>query len=126
MSVRRLFNHRVTPHRATYTRDDFGGTTPTWAAQSAPARLNARPDQDWSGAQQDHGPGEQQGAKRRWFLDRGIDIAERDVLEVVDGPEAPSLLRVESVTKPTQRGTRVHHIEVNVEVWEGSLEEPPA
>lgn len=122
MTIRGLFNHRAVAYRATVTRDDFGGTVEAWVAQPAPPGRNCRPDQNWSGAQQDHGPGEQQGATRRWFLHRGFDVAERDVLSVIEGPEAPVLLRVESVTKPTRRGPAVHHVEINVEVWTGSLE----
>ena len=117
MSIRRLFNHRAVVYRATVTRDEYGGTVETWVAQTAPDGLNARPDQNWSGAQQDHGPGEQQGATRRWFLSNGFDVAERDVVYVVSGPEAGTYLRVESVTQPTRVGATVHHVEVNVEAW---------
>ena len=119
MSIRALWNHRVVAYRSIPTRDSFGGTVDAWAATMTPAGNNARPDQEWSGDQQDHGPGEQQGAKRRWLLDSGFDPAERDVLEVVSGPEAGLQLRVLSVTSPTRRGSSVHHYEVNVEVWEG-------
>lgn len=125
-TIERLYQHNVTVYRATVTRDDFGGTVEEWVGQDAPAGsngFNARPDQNWSGAQQDHGPGEQQGARRRWFLHRDFDVEERDVLSVEEGPEAPVLLRVESVTLPTRRGPAVHHIEVNVEIWNGELEE---
>lgn len=123
MSIHRLFNHRAIVHRATTTRDEFGDTVQTWAAvaNGTPSGRNCRPNQNWSGALQDHGPGEQQGAKRQWFLDRAFDVEEGDVLSVETGPEAPALLHVESVTKPTRAGTRVHHIEVNVEVWTGTL-----
>lgn len=119
MSIRRLWNHRVAAYRATSSRDAFGGTVETWGATDAPERLNARPDQDWSGDLQDHGPGEQQGAKRRWFLDPAIDVAERDVLDVMSGPEVGTQLRVESVTRLTRVGQAVHHIEVNVSAWTG-------
>jgi hypothetical protein len=127
-TIERLYQHNAVVYRATTTRDDFGGTVQAWVAQDAPTGsngYNARPDQNWSGAQQDHGPGEQQGAKRRWFLHRGFDVAERDVLSVEEGPEAPVLLYVESVTKPTRIGPAVHHHEVNVEIWNGDLEAAP-
>jgi hypothetical protein len=129
MTIARLFNHNAVVYRATTSRDPFGGTVETWAALSAPAGpngFNCRPDQNWSGALQDHGPGEQQGASRRWFMHRGFDVRERDVVSVEEGAEAPALLWVESVTKPTRRSPAVHHLEVNVEVWQGDLAEPEA
>lgn len=120
MSLRSLFNHRAVAYRTTPTRDDYGGTVDVWAETAGtPAGLNARPDQGWSGTLQDHGPGEQQGAKRRWFLAGGFDVTERDVVAVVSGPEAGLQLRVESVTPQARRSTAIHHIEVNVEVWQG-------
>jgi hypothetical protein len=47
-----------------------------------------------------------------------MDVEETDILHIIEGPEAPLYLRIESVAKPgARRG--VHHIEVNVEVWPG-------
>lgn len=118
MSIRRLYNHTVTVYRATPVRPPGGGgTVDEWDALDAPDGPNARPDQGWSGALQDHGPGEQQSAARRWFLHAGFDVAERDVIYVEEGPEADIYLRVGSVTPQARMGSVVHHIEVNVEVW---------
>jgi hypothetical protein len=119
--IAHLMTHRAVLHRETATRDRFGDTVVTWTQHTTPAGLNARPDQNWSGTLQDSGPGDQQAGMRRWFLLAGFDVGERDVLQVVSGPEAPVLLRVQSVTKPTQTSPAVHHIEVNVEVWQGTL-----
>jgi hypothetical protein len=118
--IRHLCDHRGILYRATVTRDALGDTIETWVQQTTPAGKNCRPNQAWSGDQQDHGPGEQQGAKRQWFLRAGFAPKDRDVLSVVTGPEAETLLRILSVTSPTDP-KRVHHIEVNVEVWQGSL-----
>lgn len=116
-----LFDHRVRVWRDTPTRDAYGDTVEGFAAVTAePSSNNARPDQAWSGTLQDTGAGEQQGAKRRWYLAASLDVAERDVLQVTSGPEAPATLRVVSVTKPTAPQI-VHHLEVNVEAWEGEL-----
>jgi len=120
MSVASLCDHRGIVNRATLTPDALGDNVETWAALPAPAGLNCRPNQAWSGNLQDHGPGEQPGAMRQWFLVAGFDVQERDVISVEEGPEAPVLLRVQSVTRPTA-SKAVHHIEVNVEVWKGSL-----
>ena len=121
MSLANLFDHRVTVHRATVARDAYGDTVESWASSDAPSRNNARPDQAWSGTLQDQGAGEEQGAKRRWYLAKTLDVRERDVLVVTTGPEAPKQLRVVSVTKPTTGRGIVHHIEVNVESFAGSL-----
>jgi hypothetical protein len=121
LRFRRLLNHRLVWYRETTTRDQYGDVLVAWTAQATPAGLNARPDQAWSGVLQDSGPGEQQAGKRRWFLDKGfLGVAERDVLAVIEGVESPVLLRVESVTPQMDR-TQLHHIEVNVEVWQGSV-----
>ena len=121
MSIAGLWNHRAVLYRATVTRDAYGGTVETWVAQPVPDGNNCRPNQAWSGSLQDHGPGEQQGAMRQWFVSSGFGAAERDVLSVEEGAESPLLLRVESVTLPTRRGGAAHHAEVNVQVWTGSL-----
>lgn len=117
-----FWNHRGVVYRGTETRDELQDVVTVWDALTAPKGLNCRPNQDWSGALQDHGPGEQQGATRQWFLDAGFAVRERDVLSVESGPEAPVLLRVLSVT-PCTDPIEVHHFEVNVEVWHGSLTE---
>lgn len=115
------FDHTVRVYRATPTEDALGDPVETWAAQgTAPTFNNARPDQGWSGALQDRGPGEEQAGQRRWYLKAGLSVAERDVLNVTAGPESPVQLRVLSVTRPTAP-LSVHHLEVNVEVFEGDV-----
>ena len=121
MSIATLFDHAVRVYRATTAEDALGDPVETWAAQgTAPTFNNARPDQTWSGVLQDRGPGEEQTSQRRWFLATGLTVAERDVLNVTAGPESGVQLRVLSVTKPTAP-LSVHHIEVNVEVFEGDV-----
>jgi hypothetical protein len=44
------------------------------------------------------------------------------VLSIESGPEAPALLKVESVTRPTAPLT-LHHYEVNVSVYAGPITE---
>lgn len=126
MSIERLFNHTVRIYRlpnAEEARDGMGFVDETpLPIGSAPIRKNARPDQNWSGNLSNPGAGEQQGAMRRWLLDKGMDVRFRDILSVTAGDEAPALLKVGSVSKPAMR-SRIHHIEVNVEVWEGTLGE---
>jgi hypothetical protein len=123
-TIARLWNHTARLYRepdAETSRDALGHVAAEpLPVGDAPVRANARPDQTWAGTLQDQGAGEQQGTLRRWFLDRSIPVAERDVLSVTSGPEAPLLLRVMSVTKPAAP-LATHHIEVNVVVWDGAV-----
>jgi hypothetical protein len=114
MSFEALCDHRAVVYRATTTRDGFGDTVETFVALPAPPGNNARPNQLWSGTLQNPGPGEIQAMKRQWFLILDFDVKERDLLRVVAGPEAPDVLRIVSVTRPTA-GAVLHHLEVNVE-----------
>jgi len=123
MGIQSLCDHHGVVYRATETQDELQDTVLAWGALPAPAGLNCRPNQNWSGDLQDHGPGEQQGAQRQWFLVPGFDVQERDVLLIESGPNAGLQLRILSVT-PCTAPVKVHHIEVNVEVWQGSLTEP--
>jgi hypothetical protein len=118
MSIAAHWNHTARLYRTTQTRGGFGTTDTLSPVGAAPSKPNARPDIAWSGDQQ-HAGGEQQGAKRRWFVDRAIDVHERDVLAVMTGPEAPMTVRVVSVTKAV--GRTHSHTEVNVESWTGTL-----
>lgn len=119
--IAHLWNHRVVLYRAVAPRDQYGDTVEGWTAEASPAGLNARPDEAWAGSFTDHGPGEQPGTTRRWFLDKTFGtVRARDVLDVVEGPEAPLRIRAISVTLPTAP-LDVHHIEVAGEVWDHEL-----
>lgn len=119
-TIAHLCDHQAEVYRAEVTTDSLGDRIESWREKCSPDGLNCRPNQAWSGTLQDHGPGEQQRAMRTWYLVPGFDVQPRDVLKVVYGPECGMLMRVESVTHPTAR-FGVNHIEVNVEVWHGSL-----
>lgn len=112
------FNHKVRVYRETEGEDAYGSTS-VLEPGAEPAADNGRPDQAWSGDQQEAG-GEMQGAKRRWFLHPATDVRERDVLSVTSGPEAPSTLRVVSAI-PVGNGRTTHHIEANVETYTGEI-----
>jgi hypothetical protein len=121
--IDRWWDHTVRVYREN-AADAWGhvGTAAT-AVGPAPTQPNAWPDQNWSGALQDAGAGEQQMGKRRWFLHRSVDVKERDILAVTGGLEAGQVLRVVSVV-PVRTLRRHHHTEVNVETWDGALSEP--
>jgi hypothetical protein len=122
--IAHLCDHRARVHRATELRDELADVVSLWEALPAPDGLNCRPASPWAGQLQDRGPGEQQSERRTWFLVAEFDVQERDVLEVFEGPAAPALLRVLGVTRATAPIV-VHHLEVDVEVWHGSLTEEP-
>ena len=86
----------------------------------APTSFNARPAQNWRGTLVDFGPGEQQGSANMWHLHRDVEVNDdgRDVLSVIAGPYIGTKLRVMSVEHASD-STRVHHREVNLEVWDG-------
>jgi hypothetical protein len=118
--IRKFWNHRVRAYREG-AADEWGHVGPAMTAIGPEARgMNARPDQNWAGALQDAGAGEQQAGRRRWFLARGVEVAERDVLAVTAGPEAGQVLRVVSVV-PVTTFVAHSHTEVNVEAWDGVL-----
>jgi hypothetical protein len=122
--VNRFWNHTVRLYREG-VRDAWGHVSSSATAIGpAPMQFNARGDQNWSGALQDAGAGEEQVGKRRWFLDKSVPVLERDILAVIRGPEAGLVLRVVSVV-PVADFIRVNHTEVNVEIWDGALSEPP-
>jgi hypothetical protein len=125
VSIEALFNHHVDVYRPlppsdARTRELLGEVLEVFESVPGVAGSNCRPDETWSGTLVDHGPGEQQGNDRRWFLHRLLPVAERDVLDVTAGDNAPIRLRVLGVTKCANR-RRLHHLEVNVEVWQGEL-----
>ena len=119
--IQHLCDHRAVVYRTTPDHNELGDNVDVWTALAAPAGLNARATLNESGNLEDRGPGEIQATMQRWFLVVGFDVAERDVLSVVSGPRAPVLLRVEKVI-PGTHPLEVHHIEVDVTVWSGSVE----
>lgn len=128
MSYDGLLNHTVRVYREpdpVTSRDAFGSVPlAPLPIGPAPTRKNARPAQNWRGTLVDFGPGEQQGSANMWHLHRDVPIQDdgRDVLSVIAGPYAGLKLRVMSVEHASD-ATSVHHLEVNVEVWDGELGE---
>jgi len=122
--IRRFWNHTVRLYRepsALSSRDGLGHVDllPE-PVGDAPESSNARPDQEWAGGLAQPGPGEQQVRMRRWFVDKALQVRERDVLVVTSGPESGVRLRVHSAVPVTHfRG--VHHMEVVCEAWHGDL-----
>src|SRR5690349_2136875 len=115
------WNHRAVVHRPTET-NTTGDPSLGWSLPVTPSGYNARPDQSWTGLLAESPLGEVQAATRIWFLDAGFtDIAQRDVLEITEGPESGTRWKVHSVTKPTKMSSVVHHVEVACHIFEGAL-----
>jgi hypothetical protein len=120
MAIEGLMNHRGRVWRPAQSRGAYGTVEDTWTVVTEPARNNCEPP-PISLDTNDAGPGEQRsGAVRRWYMTREADVAERDVVEVYEGPESPSYWRVLSVSFP-----RRHHYRLVMEPWKGELPAPP-
>lgn len=121
MSIERLFNSRALVYRAEVEadgrppRDEFGDNIDNLLPVAVPAGKNCRPDQSWNGSLVNHGPGEEQANARRWFLDKGFDVKERDIMVIESGPDAPLRLRIIGVTPQWDRNS-LHHYEVQAEL----------
>ena len=129
MSYRGLLNHTVRVYRepsAEDSRDQFGSVALVpQPFGAAPSGYNARPAQNWRGTLINFGAGEEQGSANMWHLDRDMGARDRDVLHVIGARDtrSPNIglkLRVMSV-EPASDSNSVHHLEVNVEVWDGEL-----
>ena len=120
--INRLWNHRLVLYRNVPTTGQFNEPVANWTTPTVPAGMNCTPNQNWAGTLQDYGPGLQQNSKRVWYLHKDIEPQETDVLHIIEGPEAPLYLRVESavlLASLSRAGQPTSHIEVNVEVWPG-------
>lgn len=73
----------------------------------------------------DNGPGEAPGAVEgiRWHMRKEADVRERDVVELVDGPEAPSYWLVQSASSPSRPNEGRHHWRITVEPYHGETPE---
>jgi hypothetical protein len=124
--VNRLWNHRLVLYRNEPATSEFNEPIAVWTKPEVPGGMNCTPNQNWAGGLQDHGPGIQQNAMRVWYLHKDVGPEETDILYIIEGPEAPLYLRVESATllaSLRRRGQPTSHIEVNVEVWPGDPSE---
>lgn len=123
MSIEAMFNHRAVLYRPSAGGQDANGfpTAAGFTTPATPSGLNAFPDQSWAGLLADTPLGEIQAATRIWFLDKGFtDIHERDILDITEGPIAPSRFRIVSVTKPAKPRT-ISHVEVATHTYTGAI-----
>lgn len=119
-----MHDHRGIVYRSKETKDELQDVVRSWDPMTAPTGLNCHADRNWSGQLTMPGPGEQQTATQRWFLEPGFDVRERDVLSIVSGPRSPVNLRVQSVTPCTMPVT-LHHYEIVGDVSDVDLTEEP-
>lgn len=123
MSFDSMLNHRAVLYRPTAGGVDANGDpTAGFSQPTTPSGTNARPDQSWSGLLVNTPLGEQQANTKIWHLHRGFtDIHERDILDIVEGPEAPARYRVLSRSFVTNGVGVVHHVEVATHVYTGAI-----
>lgn len=121
MSFESMLWHRAELWRPTETRGPDAEVVPSFVLVVDPVGFNAEPfvlDRKL----RDHGPGEQTFGDRKWGLRRDTAARKFDVLNVVEGINAPCRLRVLDSFAAGTAG-EVHHYECVTEAWEGLL--PP-
>lgn len=114
MTVAALMDHTATSYRGTEATGTYGEVTSAWAAQEAAFPCTVQVDSE---RVNEVGPGEMTaGVYRLYAADPTLDIAERDVIDILTGPEAGIKVKVVQVGRP-----RSHHLEARCETWEGEL-----
>lgn len=112
MPITSLLDHTARIWRRTETKDDFGGMVPSYSVSSegVPCANDGQ-----SSVLAPGGPGIVVSGDRWLFFDSGVDVQERDLVELVTGPTAPDWLEVES-----HDHFRGHHTEVRVSEFQGT------
>jgi hypothetical protein len=126
MAIEDLFDHRVEVWRTVESTGAYNEVVDEWTLVEEADRDNAAIVPAKMRLQDEIGAGEHRGGRVDWYLAKWLDVQERDVLNVVAGPNAPSKWRVVSTTIPSGRiavGVGGHHIEPVVEPWKGELPE---
>jgi hypothetical protein len=90
----------VSVYRRSESRDVYGDVLAGYAARTERAWVDIRRD---TGALVDYGAGEEQRGPAKGRAHYLADIAERDVLQVVDGPDAGTKWLVAAVFHPSGR-----------------------
>ena len=110
----RLLNHRARIWRASVSlgplREEIRALLPV----GLPIRCTLRRP---SARVSDSGAGLIPQGERVLYCNPGENVEPRDILELLEGPEAPALLEIDSpITRP-----RGHHIEMTARLWLGEL-----
>lgn len=121
MSLRGLFNHRAEVWRPVESRGFAAEVRETLEPVSRPKSGFNMAIVPAAGRMRgltttDIGPGETSRGTVEVYLPKGMDVEDRDILNVVAGPEAPATYRVVAMCRP-----RGHHVEATVEPWVGEL-----
>lgn len=116
MAIEDLFDSQVRIWRPTEDRDGFRAPVDDYTPGPAPTRANAC--MEYPGGQLSNEPaGEKDVSRRRWYLDRTLDVRERDVLEVVAGPRSGSRWRVDGEPDKPSGGPRNSGVFHHWEAW---------
>ncbi len=117
MAIEDLMNHKARVWRPVDTRGEYAEVVNGWELVTDPSVNNCEPP-PMGLVIADQGGGEaSSGEVRRWYMTRGSNLAERDVIEVFAGPQATSYWRVLGVSYP-----RAHHYRFVAEPYVG---DPP-
>lgn len=112
----RVMDHVVTIWGSQESRGaDFLEVTRNWAPVPEMDRI-AMGVQSQRGTIDDAGPGERSAAEYKGIALVGADVCTGDVVEVLEGPHAPQLLKVDHVDPPFG-----NHVELVLLSWPGSL-----
>ena len=125
MSVESMMNHRARVWRPVQGKDAMQAVVNGWQVATEPPTRNNL----WTSPQDtrlaDRGPGEQTAGVEspRWYMTKEADVTERDVVELISGPEAPSYWRVQSASSPSRPNEGRHHWRIAVEPYHGDAPE---
>ncbi len=119
-----MMNHRARVYRKAQDRGEYAQVENAWdVVTETPSQNNL-----WTSPQntrlRDPGGGEATDGVEadRWYMTKEADVAERDVVQLVSGPEAPSYWLVQSASSPSRPNEARHHWRIAVEPYHG---EPP-
>lgn len=115
MSIEALFDHEVRVYRPTEGTTDYGAAETLSPVGDVPTGPNAAIVPPKLGLQNVEA-GERPSGTLDGYMAADADVSRRDILDVTSGPEAPTKLRVLSLSRP-----RGHHTELRLEPYTGDL-----
>jgi hypothetical protein len=114
VTIRHLLDHTATIWRRTTTTGELREEVRTWSQVGSPVPCGVRRPTARIGLA---GGGLAAIGERIIYLDAGVDVAERDVIQLDSGPDTGTFEVDGPVTSP-----RGHHIELRTRHWVGDLD----
>lgn len=121
MAIEFLMNHRARVWRKVQSQGVHAEVTNAWDIATPTPSLNNLWTSPQNARLRDPGGGETTDGVEaiRWYMTREADVTERDVVELVAGPEAPSYWLVQSASSPSRPNEGRHHWRIAVEPYHG-------